>query len=58
MGAEEEDLILFFELLGVFYLLTGGWRLHGAESCLGSAEISPNVFRRMQDEFRISSFCC
>ena len=58
MRAEAEGLILFFGWLGVFYLLAGGWSWHGAKSCLGPAEISPNVFGGMQDEFRISSFSC
>ena len=47
-----------FGWLGVFYLLAGGWWWHGAKSCLGPAEIWPNLFGGMQDEFRISSFCC
>ena len=37
MGAETEDLILFFGWLGVFYLLADGWRWHGAKSCIGPA---------------------
>ena len=44
MGAEAECLILFFGGLGVCYLLVGGWRWHGAKSCLGPAEIQSNVF--------------
>ena len=44
MGAEAEDLILFFEWLGVFYLLVSGWRWNGAKSCIEPAEISPKVF--------------
>ena len=44
IGAETEDLILFFGPLGAFYLLAGGWRWHGAKSCKGPAEFSPNVF--------------
>ena len=57
MRAEVEGLILFSWWLRVFYL-AGGWRWHGAKNCLGSAEISPNVFGRTQDKFRISSLCC
>ena len=44
IGAEVEDLILFFGWLGVFYLLVGGWWWHGAMPCVGPAEISPNLF--------------
>ena len=41
MGAEVEGLILFFAWLDRFNLLAGGWRWHGAKSCLGPTEISP-----------------
>ena len=46
MGAETEDLILFFGWLGVFYLLAGGWRWHGAKSYIEPAEFSPNMFSK------------
>ena len=45
MQAEAEGLIWVFGWLGVLYLLEGGWQWHGAKSCLGLAEIFPNVFR-------------
>ena len=57
MRAEAEGLILFFGWLGVFHPSADGWQWHGAKSCLGPAEIWPNVFRGMQDEFRTSPFC-
>ena len=47
MGAEAECLILF--LGGVCYWLAGGWRWHGAKSCLGPAEIQVNVFGGRKD---------
>ena len=55
MRDEAEGLIFFFGWLGVFYLLAGGWRWHGAKSCLRPAEISPNVFRgrRMSSGFHL-----
>ena len=42
--AEAECLILFFEGLGVCYLLAGGWQWDGGKSCLGPAKIQSNVF--------------
>ena len=57
MRAEAQGLILFSGLLGVFYLLAGGLPWHGAKSCLGPAEISPNVFgvggHRMSSGFHL-----
>ena len=57
MPLETEDLILVFGWLGVIYFLAGGWRWDGAKPCLGVAEISSNMSRGTQNEFRISSFC-
>ena len=55
MGAEAECLILFFEGLGVCYLLAGGWRWHRAKFGLEPAEIQSNVFSYMHGHFY---FCC
>ena len=46
---ETENLILFFRWFGVFYLLVGGRRWHGAKSCVRLAEISPNVFGKKHE---------
>ena len=49
---------VFWVVGSLLFVSAGGWRWHGVKSCLGPAEVSPNVFGRTQDEFRISSFCC
>ena len=57
-GKERRPDFVFWAVGSVLFACAGGWRWYGAKSCLGLAEILPNVFGGMQDEFRISSFCC